>query len=104
MATLDNVKILIGIDSIDDSQDALLNLYITRSTDFILNYCNIADVTSIPATLNSVLEDIVVLKYQKKGTEGLTAEALGAHSVSFLDGLPADLTSQLNQHRRVRVI
>ncbi|MBP1935099.1 phage head-tail connector protein [Ammoniphilus resinae] len=101
MATLDNVKILLELDLLESKQDNLLNLYIQRSTDFILNYCNL---TEVPVSLNSVLEDIVVFRYRNKGIENLKSETLGSHSASFLDGLPSDIMQQLNTHRRVRVI
>jgi hypothetical protein len=102
--TLDNVKILLGISSVDDSQDNLLGLYISRADNFVLNYCNFTDVTEIPATLSSVIEDIVVYKYRNKGVENLKSEGLGSHSASFLEGVPSDIIAQLNAHRRVRVI
>lgn len=107
MATLDNVKLILGIDSSDTSEDDLLNLYIAKAYDYVIDYCNLDedklendDITKI----NSISEEIVVYKYQNRGTENLKSETLGSHSVSFKDELPDAITRQLNKIRRVKVV
>jgi hypothetical protein len=101
MPSLDNVKILLGIS--DNSQDALLNLYLSRATNFVKNYCNIDE---IPSSLDDVIEDIAVIRYRLHGVEGVKSESKGSLSESYIDSLPADIISQLNSHqvREVRVI
>jgi hypothetical protein len=99
MPSLDNVKFLLGIT--DNSQDALLNLYLSRATNFVKNYCNIDE---IPSSLDDVIEDIAVIRYRLHGVEGMKSETKGSLSESYIDSLPADIINQLNCHRKVRVI
>lgn len=96
MPSLDNVKILLGIT--DNSQDALLNLYLSRATNFVKNYCNIDE---IPSSLDEVIEDIAVIRYRLHGVEGVKSETKGSLSETYIESLPTDVINQLNCHRRV---
>ncbi|MGZ0086346.1 phage head-tail connector protein [Caldibacillus thermoamylovorans] len=99
MPSLDNIKTLLGISN--NTQDNLLNLYLTRATSFVKNYCNI-DV--IPAELNEVIEDIAVYRYRMNGVENVKAESKGSLSETYRDSLPDDIIAQLNRYRRVKVV
>ncbi|WP_027725432.1 phage head-tail connector protein [Tuberibacillus calidus] len=101
MPTLENVKILLGIDVNDTSQDNVLNLYLSRATNFVLNYCNLEE---IPVGLDSVVEDIAILKYRLKGVEGIKSEGKGSLSESYIDSLPLDIIRELNRYRRIEFI
>jgi hypothetical protein len=96
MPSLDNVKILLGIT--DNSQDALLNLYLSRATNFVKNYCNIDE---IPSSLDEVIEDIAVIRYRLHGVEGVKSETKGSLSETYIESLPTNVINQLNCHRRV---
>ncbi|MBE2926592.1 head-tail connector protein [Anoxybacillus flavithermus] len=96
MASLENVKTLLGIS--DNSQDDLLNLYISRAEQFVKTYCNIEE---IPTELNSVMEDIAVFRYRMNGIENVKSETKGSLSETYRDSLPDDILSQLSRYRRV---
>jgi hypothetical protein len=96
MDSIDNVKILLGIS--DNSQDDLLNLYISRAEQFVKTYCNIEE---IPTELKSVIEDIAVFRYRMNGVENIKSESKGELSETYRDSLPQDILSQLNRYRRV---
>ena len=96
MASLENVKTLLGIS--DNTQDNLLNLYLTRATSFVKNYCNIEE---IPIGLDEVIEDIAVYRYRMNGVENVKAESKGSLSETYRDSLPDDILSQLSRYRRV---
>jgi hypothetical protein len=96
MASLENVKTLLGIS--DNTQDNLLNLYLTRATSFVKNYCNIEE---IPIELDEVIEDIAVYRYRMNGVENIKSESKGELSETYRDSLPQDILSQLNRYRRV---
>jgi hypothetical protein len=96
MPSIDNVKILLGIS--DNSQDVLLNLYLSRATNFVKNYCNIEE---IPSSLDEIIEDIAVIRYRLHGVEGVKSETKGSLSETYIESLPADIINQLNCHRRV---
>jgi hypothetical protein len=99
LASLDNVKILLGIT--DTSQDALLNLYLSRATNFVKNYCNVDE---IPLALDEVVEDIAVVLYRKKGVENIQEEKKGSLWERQIDFLPKEIVSQLDAYRRVKFI
>jgi hypothetical protein len=96
MPSLDNIKTLLGIS--DNTQDNLLNLYLTRATSFVKNYCNIDE---IPPALDEVIEDIAVFRYRMNGVENIKSESKGELSETYRDSLPQDILSQLNRYRRV---
>ncbi|KYD30054.1 phage head-tail connector protein [Geobacillus sp. B4113_201601] len=99
MASLDNVKTLLGIS--DTSRDSLLNIYLSRATSFVKNYCNIDE---IPIELDEVIEDIAVYRYRMNGVENVKAESKGSLSETYRDSLPDDIIAQLNRYRRVKVV
>lgn len=99
MPSLDNIKTLLGIS--DNTQDNLLNLYLTRAEKFVKNYCNIDE---IPSSLDEVIEDIVVFRYRMNGVENMKSETKGSLSESYRESLPDDILTQLNRFRKVRVI
>ena len=96
MASIDNVKILLGIN--DTSQDTLINLYLSRATNFVKNYCNIEE---IPSSLDEIIEDIAVYLYRNRGVENIKSESKGSLSETYRDSLPDDIIAVLNRYRRV---
>jgi len=54
---LDNIKLVLGLS--DTSKDNLINYYISVTTNKILAYIN---ATELPATLESIVEEIVINK------------------------------------------
>ena len=99
MPSLENVKTLLGIS--DNTQDNLLNLYLTRATSFVKNYCNIDE---IPSELDEVIEDIAVYRYRMNGVENVKSESKGSLSETYHDSMPDDIIAQLNRYRRVKVV
>lgn len=97
---LDNIKTLLGIDLLDTSKDTLLNLLIDRATEFVKDYCNIDDTTG----LETIIEELVILRYNKLSYEGKKGESLGSYSVTFEDDIPVDVKKRLNRYRKVRWI
>lgn len=100
MALLDDVKTVLGIESIDISRDNLLNIYIRKGVKLITNYMNDpnppvfdpltlellsgVDVTVVYA---DALIEYVILCYRKKGNEGLKSFGLGSSNRTYEDGL-----------------
>ena len=54
---LENIKLLLGIDEDDTSKDKIINLYILKVTQLVLNECNISE---LPFELEGFVEDKVV--------------------------------------------
>ncbi len=83
-------------------QEDLLNDLISDATDTVLDIIG-RDV--LPQRLESVVIALAVIAYERMGTEGNSSRTEGGISLSFVDGLPADLQTRLtNYPRKVRVI
>lgn len=101
MSILENVKILLEIDILDDEKDGLLNLYISRAEDYTRDYCKIDD---IPSSLNSVIEEMAVFQFRNRGIENLQSEGKGSLSQSFLNEYPPNIMNRLQPKCQVKFI
>lgn len=97
---LNDIKIILGLTNTDTSKDALLSLLIKQTELEVSAYCK----RDINFALEGAVERIVVLKYNRIGTEGLSSESFSGISNNFLDGLPKDLLDFLNSQRRIQVL
>jgi hypothetical protein len=52
----------------DTTQDDILNLLITNATNYVTLYLDVID---LPSNLSFVIEEMVVVRYNKLQTEGL---------------------------------
>lgn len=93
---LEKIKILLGIT--DNTKDTLLNLLIEDATQYVKDYTH---QEILPTGLDSAIRDIVVLNYNRRGTEGLQSESFSGVSQSYLDNLPKPLLKKLKNYRRL---
>lgn len=93
---LEKLKILLDIK--DNSKDIILNLLIEDATQEVLDYTHQA---TLPAGLESAVRDIVIINYNRRGTEGLISESFSGVSQSYLDDLPKPLQKKLRSYRRL---
>lgn len=111
---LEFIKLELGIE--DNSEDVLLNRYIDKVKDDISIECNndfidIDDegneIDVFPDELNSVVEDLVLLKYRSRGMENKASEKIGDYSYTSIaevtkGDLPKSIVKKLNKYRTVR--
>lgn len=98
---IDKVAILTNVKLItEETNDALVNLMISKAEEFILNYCNIKEV---PVELKGTLEDLTMFKLNSIGKDNLKTESLGSYSSSFVEDIPKPIKSQLNRFRELKV-
>jgi len=102
---LSNVKLLSGY--IDGSKDTLLSLLIDKAEKDIKVFCNndfmVEGEYQFPEPLESVLEDLVLFRFNRLYSEGYSSETLGSRSVTFTDGLPKEIKMRLYPYRLMRV-
>lgn len=79
--------------------DMITILYEDAVTD-ILTWTN-RDI--IPTSLEPVVRQLVILRYNKIGIEGETSHSEGGVSRAFSD-MPADLQQTINQHRLLKAV
>ncbi|GGJ85991.1 hypothetical protein GCM10007063_05590 [Lentibacillus kapialis] len=84
MATLENVKTVLGID--DQLQDDVINLLIQNVESRLKVWLKQhADMTEIPDELQFIVEEMTVARFQRLGSEGMSSESVEGHSVSFTE-------------------
>jgi hypothetical protein len=84
MTIKDNVKIIVGIqDVLQDSQiDRLITNVEARLKVWLKQN---AGLTEIPQELMFIVEELVVNRYNKIGSEGMKSESIDSRSVSFTE-------------------
>jgi hypothetical protein len=84
MTIKDNVKIIVGIqDDLQDSQiDRLITNVEARLKVWIMQN---AGLPGIPEELMFIVEELVVNRYNKIGSEGMKSESIEGRSVTFTE-------------------
>ena len=96
---MDNIKILLGIT--DDTRDELIELLMEQCKVEVVSYCNLNEYNE---KLNPILNQMVVEKFNRLGSEGLASSASSGISESYIDGYSAFVVSVLNKHKKVRML
>ncbi|GIP57908.1 phage head-tail connector protein [Paenibacillus woosongensis] len=97
---LDKFKLQLGIKLDDDSEDDLLGLLLEDAIEDVLTWTNR---TELPVSLESVVRQVAVIRYNKQGAEGQSSHSEGGISRSFED-LPKGLQDSLLQKRLVKLV
>ena len=118
------VKILLGMDPNDHTQDQLLDTYCQIMTNKVKNYCNIL---AVPPQLKDIVAEMAATLYKKQTASAspsqpvasgtIKKETVGNHTIEYVtDGASSssstsvtsdilgDYKVQLNPFRRVRFI
>ncbi len=95
---LAKIKLLLGIT--DTSQDDLLEQLIEDAIEDILIWTNRSE---LPASLESPVRQITIMRYNKIGVEGQNSHSEGGISRNFED-LPQSLQSTINQKRLAKLV
>lgn len=105
MDELTRTKLYLNIPLEDNSQDPLLGMLIEESLEEIAAYTNrgIDELTNLPVGRSAAIKAAVV-KYNRRGTEGMTSQSFSGSNEGYVEGLTAEIKSQLNSIRRVKVL
>ena len=96
---LEELKILLG-DSASNYTEAQMGLALKRALAEVEAYTH----RTLDYELESIAVDIAVLKLNRLGSEGLTAQSYSGVNESYLDGYPANIIAALNRKRRIKVV
>lgn len=96
---LENIKLLLDIN--DSSKDNKLAYLITIAERKILDYTN---QPILLAQMESIVEELVIVRYNKLGSEGLQSESFSGVSQTFTTDIPQDIKNQLNMYRRLKTL
>ena len=89
---LDKIKLILGISETDE--DSLLELYIDMVNDELeelLRHSDVKDTLKIK---------MVVFKYNRRGTEALSAYNYSGVAETFVEGYPEDIQASLRELKR----
>jgi hypothetical protein len=64
---------------------------------------NYTDDVALPVAAFPVLKEMVLLKINRLGYEGISSTSVSGVSENFIDGLPADLMKKIMKLRRLRL-
>lgn len=96
---LEELKTLLG-DSAANYSDALLELALKHSLVEVKEYCG----REVDDTLELCALQIAVIKLNKLGSEGVSAQSFSGVSETYLNEYPAHILSVLNRKRKIKVI
>lgn len=95
---LNNIKLLIGLT--DDSKDKLLTLLISQAQDEARNYIHDSNLSG----LDSIIQQMVIYKFNLLGSEGISGEDYSGVSFEYLTDYPTNILNGLKKHRRIGVV
>lgn len=90
---LDTLQMILGVDS---SSTPLINYYIQKASQYFLDETNLE---VVPTTANDILIDLVILYWNKKGSEGVNSESNSGISYTWSLDLPLPLKRQISSYR-----
>lgn len=96
---IEEIKILLG-ERASNYTDAQINLAYKLAAAEVEDYCG----RDLDTTLELMAEQIAVIKLNRIGTEGLTAQGFSGVSESYISGYPAEVQQVLNRKRKIKVV
>lgn len=90
------IKLLLGIS--DTSKDDLLTALLNDTIEEVQTYIRSYDLDG----LESVINQIVVIKYNRLTSEGLSSESYNGASFGYLSDYPESIQKALKAKRRVQ--
>lgn len=96
---LNFIKMMLDLEE-DSSRDELLTALIERYRGWLEQHLG-TDLYSDTPVFEEALADLVVTRYNRMGSEGLSEESVGTLSMSY-EEVPYSVRSLLSSYRRVR--
>lgn len=100
---LKDLKILLGIPENDTSQDSKLNLILSGTRSRLKALLGGQEP---PDTLNYIITDVAVIRFNKIGSEGLSSHTVEGESLSFSDndfaGYMDDIQTYLDSKKEAK--
>ena len=95
---LQSLKLRPGISNLSDD---LLKDFIQDSFNDVSEYINLEEDLEMPIGCISIVKDLVVIKVNKIGSEGISSESYEGVSHSYIDGIPKEIKARLRRYRRL---
>ena len=95
---LESVKLRPGLSNLSDE---LLKDFIYDSYNEIVEYINLIEGTEMPVGCISIVKELVIIKVNKLGAEGISSESHEGVSQSYIEDMPKDILRKLRRYRRL---
>src|SRR5699024_10930100 len=82
---IERIKTVLDIE--DTLQDDVLDIFTENITSHLLIRLKRVnkEIDVVPSELDFIIEEIVVRRYNRKGSEGMQSESVEGHSITFYD-------------------
>lgn len=97
---LKSIKLRPNMANVDDN---LLNDMIGDAINDVKDYINYKENEDIPNSLKGVVKNIVIVKVNRIGYEGVSSHSFSGVSTSFVDTLSKDDIRKLKRYRRLPI-
>lgn len=96
---LNDLKIDLGISEEDISQDSQLQRLLTKATNDVMRFTHQKESYCLSKLRESIIE-LAIVRYNLKGSEGLTNHSYSGASESFVNDIPKQIQRVLVTHRK----
>lgn len=96
---IDAIKVMLG-DSADNYTDAQIEMAYNLAVNEVTAYCR----REMDNILETVAQQIAVIKLQRIGTEGLASQSMGGVNEVYITGYPLEIQRILNGRRKLKVL
>ncbi|NFG25216.1 hypothetical protein FDF11_15260 [Clostridium botulinum] len=95
---IESIKLRPGISTVDEF---LLADIVQDAVIEVSDYINLEEGKEFPAKCISIVKDIVVIKVNKLGSEGISSESYSGVSQSYIEDIPKDILRKLKRYRKL---
>lgn len=96
---LSSIKLRQGISV---NSDELLKDLIKDSIQDVKDFINCSDEEELPSGCISIVKELVIIKCNRLGTEGLSSQSASGVSENYSDDIPKPLKKKLYRYRKLR--
>lgn len=102
MAQIDNIVISLKLrPGISNLTTELLTDIVQDTITDVVEYINLEEGADVPTSCVSIVKDIVIVKCNKLGSEGLSSESYSGVSQSYIEDIPKDILRKLKRYRKL---
>lgn len=99
MNILESIKLRPGMNNLPDT---LLNDIIQDTTMDVRAFLNYEDAEILPMGVNTIIKDMVVIKCNHIGSEGISSESHEGISQTYEEEIPQAVKKKLYRYRKLR--
>lgn len=96
---LNSIKLRPGISN---NSDELLNEFITDTVQDVKDFINYSDEEELPTGCVSIVKELVIIKCNQLGNEGLSGTNASGVSENYMNDIPKPLKKKLYKYRKLK--